>query len=51
MLRPNGLMFGGLACTSVEAKTMMLPGGPVGATQPPRSASRVTVARSSVQSG
>ena len=51
MLRPMGLMLGGLACTRVEAKTMTLPAGPVGATHPPRSASLVTVARSSVHSG
>ena len=51
MLRLKGLMFGGLACTSVEAKTITLPAGPVGATHPPRSASIVTVSRSSVHSG
>ena len=46
MVRPNGEMFGGLAWTMRDENMSMLPAGPVGATQPPSSASLVTVSRS-----
>ena len=44
-------MFGGVACTNGDENMIMLPAGPAGVSQPPSSASLVTVSRSKVQRG
>jgi len=51
MVRSQGLMLLGLACTRLQWNSSTEPAGPRGATMPPSCASRVTVARSSVHSG